>query len=562
MLLEMRIKNFILIESLNLSFHKGLNIFTGETGAGKSMIIGAINVGLGEKVSPDVVRKGADKATVQLVFSIEEPEVLALLESHDIHVDDKILIITRDIFTSNRSVVRINDRVSTLQTLKELSDLLIDVHGQHEHQTLLYPRNHLRYLDLLGDDAHLKLKGKVAASYQEIKRIQGELEHVISSGSYDTEYLKFQLNEIESLNLTEDDEENLEAKYKYYKNIEEIFQNTQSIISIFSDTDGVKDLIQKSMNLVQNMMDFEEKMKKYDEQLNEVYYLVDDLSTEFRHYLEQLDVDEEEVYQVESRMNAINELKIKYGKSIQDILETKRSIEEKLEQSLHRTSIIESLEAQMKEAKKTYILDAKSLSEKRRDLKSSFETQVIQELELLNMGVCQFEIRFIERILDEGEYRLSPNGFDDIEFLISTNPGMPLKPLAKIASGGEISRIMLAIKIALSNNDVIKSLVFDEVDTGISGQTAVAVSKKIHEITKNYQVICITHLPQIAVMADSHLLIYKSVQSDISLTDVVELDHHEKLTEVARLLSGTDSETAQENAREMLEQAQTHKNIS
>jgi len=560
MLIEIRIENFILIESLNLSLDKGLNVFTGETGAGKSMIIGAINAGLGGKVSADLIRSGAPKSVVQLVFSIDNPSIFSSIEEMGIDMEDDLLIITREILPSNRSVIRLNDRVITISTLKSLSDLLIDIHGQHEHQSLLYPRNHLKYLDLMGDESHQALISEVQDLYTEIKRIQLEIEKISDTESGDINYLRYQLQEINTLNLTSEDENNLEEKYEYYKHLELIFQNTQSITEILSgdQSTNVKEMLQTVSKLLNSIAAYDPKLENYTSQINDVMYQIDDLQSEFRHYLDGLDVDEREMYETEERMNAVNELKLKYGKTVHDILVKRSEINDQLDKALRRDEIIADLNKAIVSARKDYIEKSKQLQSSRRVLKDQFIPQVIKELSVLNMGSCQFEIAFVERKLPDGEYRLSPNGFDDIEFMISTNLGMPVKPLSKIASGGEISRIMLAIKIALAHHDVISTLVFDEVDTGISGNTAIVVGEKIYEITTNYQVICITHLPQIAVMGERHFLI----QKDLGRTEVIELDEDDRLSEIARMLSGmSTSHTSRQNAKEMLEKAVNTKRI-
>jgi DNA repair protein RecN (Recombination protein N) len=269
------------------------------------------------------------------------------------------------------------------------------------------------------------------------------------------------------------------------------------------------------------------------------------------------------MFEVEQRMNAISELKLKYGKSISDIMERRTDIAEKLERAEHRDQILDQLMERLLSAKRTYVSKAKALQSSRKQLTGRFTSHVLEELEVLNMAGCKFEVGFVEKRLNDGEYRLSPNGFDDVEFLIATNPGMNVKPLAKIASGGEISRVMLAIKIALSHYDSIKTLIFDEVDTGISGKTAIVVGEKIHQITSEYQVLCITHLPQIAVMADSHFRILKSVDDEFGVTEVVQLSENDQLSEIARMLSGiSESNTARQNALEMLEKANSFKNIS
>lgn len=568
MLLEMRIENFILIDSLNLTFSNGLNVFTGETGAGKSMIIGAINAGLGGKVSGDLIRKGASKAVVQLAFTADNLEVSNLLLDVGIEIEDDLIVITREILPSNRSVIRLNDRVITLSTLKLLSDVLIDVHGQHEHQTLLYPKNHLKYLDLMGPKSHTNLLSSVDRAYNVIKKVQHKITEVnqLNQGDVDINYLKYQITEIDAIQITSKDEDELEDKYTYYKNIEAIFQNSQNISKILNsddDTSGVKEMLDTSVKLLSDISNFDPKLGTFLQQLNDIVYQVDDMQSEFRNYIDTLDVNESEMYEVEQRMNAINDLKLKYGRTVSEILDKREQLQMQLEKVVHRDDILKELNKDLKESKKTYIIHAKALQLSRLDLKSKFENSVLGELEHLNMKSSEFEVFFNDTNLNDGEFRLSPLGFDLVEFKISTNPGMPLKPLAKIASGGEISRIMLAIKIVLSQQDIIETLIFDEVDTGISGATAITVGEKIHQITKDYQVLCITHLPQIAVMGDTHFLISKSVENGLGITKVYNLNELDKHIEIARMLSGDDqSTTAKQNAKEMLDKAYHYKSIS
>lgn len=566
MLFEIRIENFILIEALNINLKKGLNVFTGETGAGKSMIIGAINAGLGGKVSPDLIRQGQNKAVVQLAFQINDDEVIKALEGYGIELADDLLIITREILSTNRSVIRLNDRVITIGTLKEISNLLIDIHGQHEHQSLLYPKNHLKYLDAMGDDKHQEMISKIKGLYQEIKGIQSEIDQLNQSDQIDVNYLRFQLQEIDALNITDDDEKNLESRYEYFKNHEQILRNSQGVLDIIAgdhDRSGVKSMIDTAIRMIQEIIPYDKNLEEYLNQFNETLYQLDDLQSEFRHYVENLDVDEETMFEVEQRMNAISDLKLKYGKSIADIMDKRSMLFESLERAEHREQILEQLMKKLLSSKRAYVEQAKKLQQSRKKLTGTFTSHVLSELTVLNMAGCQFEVGFVEKRLNDGEYRLSPNGFDDIEFLIATNPGMGVKPLAKIASGGEISRVMLAIKIALSHHDSIKTLIFDEVDTGISGKTAITVGEKIHQVTSEYQVLCITHLPQIAVMADRHFRILKSVDDEFGVTEVIQLSDDDQLSEIARMLSGiSESNTARQNALEMLEKANRFKNIS
>lgn len=563
MLLEMRVENFILIDKLSIQFHSGLNIFTGETGAGKSMIIGALSAGLGGKCNSDSIRQNADKAFIQLVYEVEFPEAF---ESLGLELEDNMLIISREIHQNNRSIIRINDRAATLSTLIEVSKLLMDIHGQHAHQTLLYPKNHLNYLDLLGGESHRDLMQLVKQAYTVIKSLQTQISDIESLDlqHLDESYIKFQLDEINSVALTEDDEDHLEKKYAYYKNIEMIYSQIQTTVHLMSgdhDQEGMKSLTNLASRQLSDVSSYDTALEIFSSRMENISFELDDLSSELRHYLDHLDIDEREMYEVESRMNAVSALKVKYGKTIADILFKKDQLQDQLSIINDRDSKIDLLKEDLKQQRKIYVDHAKRLSASRLLLKTAFEKAVEQELNDLNMQDCSFEVNF--NWLEKNEYRLALTGLDQVEFMISTNKGMPKGPLSKIASGGEISRIMLAIKLALSNHDFINSLVFDEVDTGISGNTAIVVSEKIYTITQNYQVICITHLPQIAAMSDRHFILNKVTHKNSTTTEVVEINNEEKHKELARMLSGYDhSQLSIDAAIELLTLANKFKRIS
>lgn len=567
MLLEMRIENFILIDKVHLNFSDKLNIFTGETGAGKSMIIGGLNVGLGDKTNADMIRVGQDRATVELVFLIEKPEIIEVLDEYGIILEDGLLIVTREIHQSNRSVIRINGRVSTLSVLKAISPFLIDIHGQHAHQTLLYPKHHLTYLDMMGDLDHKLLRDEVKVLYKSIKQVQGELERLKDNNpEFDVDYIQFQLTEIDTLNLSDEDDEPLSKKYAYYKNLEQIQTGISGVLDIISgdhDTNGVKHYLEQSSKVLQDIVTYDEQLEPYVERFNSMLFELEDLQMDIRQYGELIEVDDEALFNVESRINAINELKLKYGKTVTDIMFNRSQLQEKLDAASQRTEIIDAKTNELTNLKTTYVNKSKQLNSKRLEIKGEFERHVMLQLSELNMKESVFEVRFNDSTLNDGEYRLSPEGFDKIEFMISTNPGMPINPLSKIASGGELSRIMLGIKIALASVDTVDTLVFDEVDTGISGSTAVSVAEKIHQITSNYQVLCITHLPQIATMADLHLLLEKTVDQNMTCTNVSVLEDKNQIKEIARMLSGdANSSTAINNAEDMLSQARARKSIS
>lgn len=562
MLLEIRIENFILIEKLNISFSDNLNIFTGETGAGKSMIFGALNFGLGEKANGECVRTGLNKAVVQLVFSINDPIVLKVLNNYDIELEDGLLILTREIHVSGRTIIRINDRISTLKVLREVTAHLIDIHGQHAHQSLLYSKNHIELLDLMGDESHQNLKKSVKETFSNIKNLHNEIKKLSlkDQGNIDINYLKFQITEIDSLEITKEDEESLEEKFNFYKNIEIIQKsvfNTLQILIGDHEIKGLKEMSDLAIKTIEPIVSYDEKLKPIMENFNSIFYHLEDISTELRQYLERMDIDEQEMFVIEQRMNSINELKLKHGKSIFLILQKRDMLREQLKSVLSKDEVLKSLEFNLKIENEHFMKLAEDLSRKRRDLAKIFSKEVLEQLKMLNMANCDFDVEFARN----GNKKVT--GIDDLEFIISTNPGISLKPLAKIASGGEISRVMLAIKIALASVDQMETLVFDEVDTGISGSTALIVGEKLHEISKYYQIICITHLPQIAVMSDSHFLISKETDGILANTKVAKLNTEKRFNEVARMLSGDEqSKISIDNAKEMVETASLYKSQS
>jgi DNA repair protein RecN (Recombination protein N) len=565
MLLELNIENFILIEKLNISFHDKLNVFTGETGAGKSMIIGSINAGLGGKVSGDMIRSGAEKAVVELIFKL--PNSLKP-ELDDLGVDyEDELIITREIYPSNRSAIRLNGRITTLQNLKTVTDLLLDIHGQHAHQTLLYPKYHVKYLDQMGEESHKILVSKVEAAYHNVKKAQAELKKLEQTEqNLDRDYIQFQLDEIDALNLSPEDELHLEEKFNYFKNLEVIHQNVSGVQQIFSgdhDTNGIRDLIQTSIKFLSDIKDFNEVIHSIHDKLNEVNYQLDDVNQDLRYFADSMDVDEEEMYQVEERMNAVNTLKLKHGKTIADILFKREQLAANIELIDSHEQVLNEAKGQLSHAKKEYLKLGKELSEQRQKLKSIFEKRIKNELTVLNMDQALLEVNFKSSALNDGEYRLSQVGIDQVEFLIRTNPGMPLGPLSKIASGGELSRIMLAIKIALASKDGVPTLIFDEVDSGISGSTANVVGEKIKVLSQDYQILCITHLPQISVMGDHHYLISKGVEHEVTKTEVTLLKETTRLNEIARMLSGDEtSKVSIQNAKEMLDRVESNFSVN
>ncbi len=534
MILELNIENFILIDQLKLEFSDGLNIFTGETGAGKSMIIGAINACLGSRVSKDVIRYNKKKAVIQIVFTVDSEYVRNFLEELD--VDSDIIVITREI-TEYKSMIRLNDKIITLSTLKSITPYLIDIHGQHEQSQLLYPKNHIQYLDEKGDISHKEKLKEVRDLYLKIKEIDQRIEEMmtISPKDYDIDYIEFQINEIDELNLNASDDELLEEKHHYYKNIQLINNNVSSVKEIISET--IKDHLDTSLHLLREIKDYDKKLLDIYTQLEGTMYEIEDINHNIVRFIDDIEVDEEEMMYIENRMDKINTLKLKHGNTIKEILEKRDDLTDKIKYINEYNDRLNTLKNEKIHYTKEYIQKSKILSESRKKIKINFVSDIQKELQFLNMENTVFDI---DISIDDDRYKLSKDGIDTVEFLIKPATNLPFHSLAKIASGGELSRIMLAMKIVLNRDN--NTLIFDEIDSGISGRTAIKVGDKIKELSSTNQILCITHLPQISTKADRHFLIEKGMKNNEISTRIYVLNNEDKLKETARLLSGNEED--------------------
>lgn len=557
MLVELNIKNFAIIEDLKINFTKGLNIITGETGSGKSILIEAIGIILGSRSSREFIQTGYEKAVLEGVFYIENPSaIIPLLQEYSIDMDeDNLLIISKEIYLNSPSLSRINGRNVNLSMLKTITTRLIDIFGQHEHQSLLDPSNHEILVDSFGDTELLELKSKIKIYYDEWVNEKKNLKRLsIDSGERDREIdiLRFQIDEIDDARLNDDDEHNIENEYRKLTNINEISRSIEEALAYMNSESfgsfGILDLMNKSISLVGNTKKFDEKLINFHKQLEGINYELQDLYSGLRDYLDNIEVDSERLAFLNERINLINKLKKKYGNTIDKILEFRKESQERLEELLNFEKELEKTNKKMVELEKDISLYSEQLSTKRKKISDILEKNVKKELAELNMDKVDFKVDFQKKI------GFSSGGQDKIEFLISTNPGEDLKPLSKIVSGGEMSRIMLAFKSILAFFDQIPTMIFDEIDTGISGRTAQIVGEKIHGISRKHQVICISHLPQIAALADSHFVINKVVSHEKTRTIVTKLSDVDRIEEMARLLGGVDlTDTTLKHASEMIQ---------
>ena len=549
MLQNLHVKNLALIDEAEVDFSGGLNILTGETGAGKSIILGSVSLALGGRYSADMLRKGADKGLVELTFYVENPETVRKLEAMELSPDGGQIIITRR-FNGNRSVSRINGETVTLGRLKEAASVLIDIHGQHEHQSLLYKKNHLAILDAFAKEAG-EWKERVADSYREYCRLEKELRKADKDEAErikEISFLEFEIDEIENAGITEAECQSVEDDYRRMMQGKRIAENLEEAYLYTAGEGGVSaaEAIGRAVRAAAVAAEHDERSGELYEQLVEVENLIGDSGRELRSYLDSLSFEPEQFYETENRLNQINHLKVKYGDSAEAILHHKAEDEERLQILKNYDEYLNELKEKLKKAEARLQKECESLSKIRKKEAKLLQAKIVEGLQDLNFLDVRFEIRFSKTSGYTAE------GTDEVEFMISMNPGEPTRPLADVASGGELSRIMLAIKAVMADKDEIETLIFDEIDVGISGRTAQKVSEKMCLIGKKHQVICITHLAQIAAMADTHYLIEKRVEDQITKTGIRQLEEEESVQELGRILGGAKiTEAVLENAREM-----------
>ena len=553
MLQSLHVKNLALIKETEITLKDGLNILTGETGAGKSIIIGSVSLALGEKVPKELLREGDDTALVELVFFVENPKVLEKIRSLGIEAEDETVILSRKI-TAGRAIARVNGEAVSVSKLKEVASLLIDIHGQHEHQSLLSKKKHLEILDAYAKDALGDKKIRLSACFHEYQKLKKEWD----SSNTDSEerarelsFLEYEVKEIEDANLLDNEDAILEEQYKKFANGKQIMDAVSMTYGATGgDGECASELIGRALRGLGTVSQYDEKLAGMEQSLTDIDNLLSDFNHEIAPYLSEEEFDEEVFYQTEKRLDEINHLKSKYGSTIEEI---KAAAEEKSK----RIAVLRDYDTYLEKLRssldlKTRELDAlcTEVSEIRQKEAGGLSDAIAQALEDLNFLDVQFSMEFRQT-----DY--SANGTDEAEFMISTNPGEPVKPLAKVASGGELSRIALAVKTVMADTDEIPTLIFDEIDSGISGRTAQMVSQKMKLLAGTHQIICITHLPQIAAMADVHFLIEKSVENNETISRIHPLNEEESVQELARMLGGVEiTDTVIQNAREMKALAQ------
>ena len=551
MLLEISIKNFAIIESISLNFEKGMTVLTGETGAGKSIIIDAMNMMLGARATTEVIRHGAPKAEIEGLFSIESNRALEdIFDEQGLELSDEI-IIRREILQNGRSISRVNGQMVNLSVLRTIGQQLVDIHGQHDQEELMRPQRHIQMLDEFGDASFFELKEAYQMSFDNYRRMRKQVLDIKKNQQEHKariEMLEFQMTEIEAANLKagEDIALNQERdKLLNHKHIADTLTNAYSML----DNEEFSSLanVRSAMNDMESLEEFDPEYREISNSLSESYYVLEDITKRLESIIDDLDFDGNRLMQVESRLDLIHTITRKYGGSVDDVLEYFAKITDEYNLLTGNNLSSEDMEIELKKLEKNLVDLAGQVAQARHKIAQDLEAEIKQELQDLYMEKAQFQVRF-----SQGKF--SREGNESVEFYISTNPGEDFKPLVKVASGGELSRLMLAIKSAFSRKEGKTSIVFDEVDTGVSGRVAQAIAQKIHKIGQNGQVLAISHLPQVIAIADYQFFIEKISNEHSTVSTVRLLTVEERIEEVAKMLAGENvTEAALTQARELLQ---------
>jgi len=561
MLGDLQVKNFAIIEHLSLSFSEGLNILTGETGAGKSIIIGALEMLFGSRARTDIIKNGKEAAYIEASYFIDLPAKLKdILKEAGVELDPEMLLLSREIRRNGRNRCRINGQLVPLKLIKEVAEFLVDIHGQHEHQNLLQNSYHIELLDeLLPGEIKDKLS-EIEDVYFQLKEISEEKERLNQQASERArrlDIIEYQLDEIETANLKAGELEEIESKLKRLENIEDISATIyKAIDSISGDQHNQKALLDHLGTISSNLskiVEFDDDIKELSELADQSFYSLQELNFQLQDYHDQIDYNKNELSELRERLDIINTMRRKYGETISEILSYKNNLIEEREELESIEDKLSSLETKENKLKSEYESLDKEISKARKQQAQWLENEMIKELKDLAMKDARFEVEFQKA-------GITPKGRDKVKFLISTNLGGELKELSKIASGGEISRIMLAFKSIIAGYDKVRTIIFDEIETGVGGETARQVAARLYSISTDRQVISISHLPQIASLADRHFYIYKETEDQITKTKIDRLSEIEREEEIARMISGDKkTETSLKHASELIEDAESIK---
>lgn len=550
MLIQLNIKNFALIEEMTINFKEGFNILSGETGAGKSIMIDAIDFVLGGKFSKNLIRTGEDRTYVEALFTLDGSKVCEVLDELDIEYDD-VLIISRESHQSGKNLIKINGKSLITSQLKRVRAKLLDIHGQHQNQELLLRSSHILYLDGFIDKSIEEPLNKYTVLRESLLQVREDLKRI--TGNQDREklldYLKFQIEDIEKAKLKENEEDTLREEYNILANAEKINHALVDSYKLLSGQEefSVMDSLSKVISELSGVEKHFEKIKKNKDVIEEAFYTIEEATREIRDMAEEIVFDNDALESINSRIYEINQYKKKYGPTVKDILDYLEKIKKEYDEIINSEKIINELREKENNILKSMEEAAIILHELRVEKSGALEEKILKELAFVGLEKSRMQIR-VER-----EENFNERGFDDVCFLISTNPGEPLMPLEKVLSGGELSRIMLALKCVFAEKDEIPTLIFDEIDTGISGAVAQRVGEKMYQLSCTHQVLCITHLPQIAILSDYHYFVTKNVVDNKTFTSIKVLKIEEKELEISKMLSGNDvTEATLNNVKEMI----------
>lgn len=572
MLTELSIQDFAIIDQTSITFNDGLTVLTGETGAGKSIIIDAVQLLAGGRGSVEFVKHGTKKAQIEGLFTIDYKNhpIYHVSTQYGIEIEDEMVVLHRTITAGGKSICRVNGKLVTLGILKEFGKTLLDVHSQHETQSLMNPENHIELLDTYDKKKINKAKEEYKRLYDKLITLQKRYKQLNENEqemSHRLDLLEFQMRELEQTNLAPDEDKLLEDERAHLANFEKIDTAIQEAYNaLYGEQKGI-DWLNKAQVALQNGSSYNAFIAEKAEELTNHYFIIEELTYELRNYSETLQYDGGRLNEIEERLDEINRLKKKYGPTVNDILAYMGKIEEEIEQITNKDSHLIKLKEKIDGVKKDAYLEAKQLHDLRKKAATSLMNNMQQELQDLYLKNASFSVAFTPDMaadledIDTDEVKLHKNGFDYIHFLISTNPGEPLKEMNKIASGGELSRFMLVLKKIFAKHQGVTSVIFDEVDTGVSGRVAQAMAEKIYEVSHDSQVLCITHLPQVAAMGDTHKLITKKEKTGRTSSHVLELTEQGQTEELGRMITGTKlTDTAKEHAKELLHLAAAYKN--
>ncbi|WP_313894354.1 DNA repair protein RecN [Psychrobacillus sp.] len=563
MLNELSIKNLAIIDELTVSFEEGLTVLTGETGAGKSIIIDAVHLLCGGRGSQEFIRHGAKKAELEGMFLIANPKhsVFKKMADVGIEIDEEAIVLRREINTSGKSVCRINGKLVTIGILREIGASLVDIHGQHESQELMDEKAHIHLLDQFSGEDLKTVKDSYKELFTKYKKLTKELATLTENEqqiAHKIDLYTFQVEEIEDAHLVIGEEEQLQEEKKKLLNFHRVFDKMSSTYeAILGESKGL-DYIGTAMADLQDIADVDKDMLELSENVSSAFYILQDAASQLKNELDEMEYDANQLQFVEDRLALIQTLKRKYGQSVEEILEYKQQISKSLEQLVNRDEQIQKNAFKIKQLEKDLELEANELTEKRKIAAKHLSKAIMEQLQELYMEKATFSVMFHEQT----KTMFNENGMDEIAFYISTNVGEPLKALTKVASGGELSRMMLALKSIFSKHQGITSIIFDEVDTGVSGRVAQAIAEKISGIATDSQVLCISHLPQVAAMADQHLMIKKEVSGNRTFTVLEEVIDDKRAEELSRMMSGAEiTTTTLQHSKELLTLAEERKKI-